>query len=247
MPILNDPQNKTMYSGVPIIDGTALRHDCGCNDKRSSFVVFSDDHGRTWMAGEKMVLLLPAFGGGWTECDAAELTNGSVLLTSRNFYGASSGQSPRLFVRSDDGGATWAANWSAYDLPDPYCDAPILLDPMIHNGSIFFANPSKARSRVNFSIHRSDDQGRTRDHSYIIYPGGSAYSDLAYTRNGSIAVLFEKDNYNTVAFGVVPVSLVPNAGQRQHERQAAPVDGSPNRVALLADGQDLRLGMNAVP
>ena len=29
--------------------------------------------------GEEM-LLLPKFGGGWTECQVAELTNGSVLM-----------------------------------------------------------------------------------------------------------------------------------------------------------------------
>ena len=47
--------------------------------------------------------LLPQYGGGWTEDQVAELGNGSVLLTSRNFYGASSGQGARLFARSDDG------------------------------------------------------------------------------------------------------------------------------------------------
>ena len=153
------------------------------------------------------MMLLPAFGGGWTECEATELKNGSVLLTSRNFYGASSGQSARLFARSDDGGATWAANWSAHDLPDPYCDASILSDPGLHNGTVWFANPSNARSRVNFSLHASADQGRTWDRSFVVYPGGSAYSDVAYMPNGSIAVLFEKDNYNTVAFGIVPASV----------------------------------------
>ena len=58
---------------------------------------------------------------------AAATQNGSVLLTSRNFFGRSSGQGPRLFARSDDGGASWAANWSAgADLPDPYCEAALL-------------------------------------------------------------------------------------------------------------------------
>ena len=60
----------------------ALRHDCGCNDQPASFVVYSDDHGKTWTGGA----LLPEPGekfpgmppgapnqtngarGGWTEC-----------------------------------------------------------------------------------------------------------------------------------------------------------------------------------
>eukprot|EP01047_Picozoa_sp_COSAG01_P078026 COSAG01_NODE_14268_length_1474_cov_1.872000_2_plen_42_part_01 len=29
--------------------------------------------------------------GGWTECEVAELHNGSVLLTSRNLYNTKSG------------------------------------------------------------------------------------------------------------------------------------------------------------
>ena len=36
-------------------------------------------------------------GGGWTECEVAELKNGSVLLTSRNFYDGRSGYGPRMF------------------------------------------------------------------------------------------------------------------------------------------------------
>ena len=41
--------------------------------------------------------------GGWTECQVAELRNGSVLLTSRNLYAPSSGLGGRMFARSDDG------------------------------------------------------------------------------------------------------------------------------------------------
>ena len=43
----------------------------------------------------------------------------------------------------------------------------------------------------------------------VVYAGGAAYSDLTFTRNGSVAVLFEKDNYNSVAFGVVPARARP--------------------------------------
>ena len=35
--------------------------------------------------GEELVYL-PQYGGGWTECEVAELGNGSVVLTARNFY-----------------------------------------------------------------------------------------------------------------------------------------------------------------
>ena len=57
----------------------------------------------------------------------AELKNGSVLLTSRNLYNKASGLAGRMFARSDDGGANWAAVWSAVNDPGKktrlFCDA----------------------------------------------------------------------------------------------------------------------------
>ena len=207
----DQPANATygsaLASGVALTAGpyagrlvVPLRHDCGCHDLRASFVVYSDDGGATWRGGAEM-LLLPRFGGGWTECQAAQLRNGSLILTSRNFYGRSSGQGPRLFARSDDGGRTWAANWSAprASLPDPYCEASLISQPS--PGLLLFGNPSNARRRENFSVHASYDGGRTWPESVVVYAGGAAYSDMSLTRRGELAVLFEKDNYNSVAFG----------------------------------------------
>ena len=89
------PANSTwgtgLASGVALSRGkhagrllVALRHDCGCGDLRTSFVVYSDDRGASWQGGAEL-MLLPQYGGGFTECEVAELANGSVLLTSRNF------------------------------------------------------------------------------------------------------------------------------------------------------------------
>ena len=208
------PPNRTwgggLASGVALTRGPhagrlllALRHDCGCGTLRASFVIFSDDHGATWAGGDEMILI-PQYGGGWTECQVAELHNGSVLMTSRNLYGKDSGQGPRLFARSDDGGATWAANWSAWKLPDPYCEGSLLADPS--NSVVYFSNPSNARHRANYSVHATRDGGRVWDGGVVVYGGGAAYSDMSLTRHGDLAVLFERDNYNTVAFGVLPLA-----------------------------------------
>ena len=62
------------------------------------------------------------------------------------------------------------------------------------------------RQALQHEPHASADGGRTWTKSAIVYPGGSGYSDTAFTRNGSIAVFFEKDTYNTAAFTVVPPS-----------------------------------------
>lgn len=209
----NATWGKALGSGIALTRGThagrllvALRHDCGCGDLKASLVVYSDDNGATWRGGAQM-MLLPQFGGGWTECEVAELHNGSVLLTSRNSFGRSSGQGPRLFARSDDGGATWAANWSATDLPDPYCDASIVSS--LDRGSLFFGNPSNARARGNFSVHRSTNGGVTWPTSVVLYPGPAAYSDMSLTANGKLAFLFERNNYRYISFGVVPLGSIP--------------------------------------
>ena len=82
----------------------------------NSYVLSSDDEGGTWTAGE----LLPE---GWTECQVAELRNGSGLLTARmaGVPWLTPGKCPpncppptdkrRGFARSDDGGESWAETW----------------------------------------------------------------------------------------------------------------------------------------
>ena len=145
-------------------------------------MVYSDDHGATWQGGEELVLL-PQFGGGWTIevagrhpgdlvhraapaqaltltftftftlAQVAELTNGSVLLTSRNFYGRSSGYG--LAPACSDDGGSWAANWAQ-------TARPILRLAAVRPrpGTLLFGNLSHARC-LNFSVHASDDGGRT--------------------------------------------------------------------------------------
>ena len=50
---------------------------------------------------------------------------------------------------------------------------------------------------------------RTWPASTVVFGGDAAYSDMAFTRNGSVAVLFERGGggnpYHSVAFGVLPV------------------------------------------
>ena len=110
----NSTWGTSLASGIALTRGAyagrlmvALRHDCSCGTLRASFVVYSDDHGKSWTGGAEM-LLLPKYGGGWTEAQVAELKNGSVLMTSRNFYGRSGAGPAALCAlgrrRSDLGG-----------------------------------------------------------------------------------------------------------------------------------------------
>jgi hypothetical protein len=87
-----------------------------------SFALFSDDNGDSWTAGQ----LLPK---GWTECQAAELVNGSLLMTSR-MYGSpwltpghpQASDRRRGFARSDDG-------TTAPSPPSPHSRRPPFVPP----------------------------------------------------------------------------------------------------------------------
>jgi sialidase-1 len=171
------------------------RHDCnGWGSMNSFYALISDDKGQTFTAGG----LLPH---GWSECQLAELKNGSVVITSRNDAAKMKGK--RLFARSDDGAQTWVAMWEApANLPDPKCQAALIADPAA--GLLYFGNPASNTSRTNYSVHVSRDGGLSWDSHAEVYAGGAAYSDMTLTATGQIACLFEKDGYKEIALGAVP-------------------------------------------
>ena len=205
----------------------ALRHDCGCNDEPASFAVFSDDHGATWSGGA----LLPEPGehfpgmppgkpnqtngalGGWTECQVAELKNGSVLLTSRNLYNTKSGLGGRMFARSDDGGANWAQIWSVVNdenlgLTSTYCEASMVAIP--EKGELYFGQPSAGGRRRNYVVSSSSD-GWVWENVKDVWSGGAAYSDLTVTKHGNLGFVFERgysdrEPYVWLTFGKIPLN-----------------------------------------
>jgi sialidase-1 len=142
-----------------------------------SHVIYSDDRGATWRIGG----ILPGF---LNECQAAELADGTVYLNMRSYHG----KNRRAVARSRDGGKTWSeVSWDAA-LVEPICQAGLLRLP---DGEVLFSNPA-AVTRENLTVRLSRDGGRSWPTSRILYPGPSAYSDLAVTRDGSICCLYER-------------------------------------------------------
>ena len=76
---------------------------------------------------------------------------------------------------------------------------PVQLIELLLEELLLFGNPSSARHRANFSVHASRDGGLSWPESVVVYPGGAAYSDMSFTSSGDLVVLFEKDDYNTIA------------------------------------------------
>ncbi len=175
---------------------------------RPSIVVsaYSDDHGKTWKAGEIAVhdndtTVIP------NETSCVQLADGKVLFNSRN----ESVNYRRLFTYSHDGATGWSVPVFADAFFEPICYGSMCrcsMKPFQSKNRILFCNPdsrqdpwkaakpSTARSapnrhRVNLTVRMSYDEGVTWPVSKVIDPGIAGYSDLAVTPDGIIHCFYE--------------------------------------------------------
>ncbi|HYW79425.1 MAG TPA: sialidase family protein [Thermoguttaceae bacterium] len=158
-----------------------------------SHVFWSDDHGQTWQLGgihEDRV----------NESAVVELTDGSILQAMRSYHG----QNKRAMSVSHDGGKTWGPLYLDDTLETPVCQANILRYSWPEDADrgsksrILFSSP-RGSSRSKMTVWLSYDEGKTWPVSKLIYPGGSAYSNLVALPDGRIGVLYEKDGYRTIS------------------------------------------------
>ena len=125
------------------------------------------------------------------ECAVVELSSGRLMLNMRNYNRATPA---RQVVFSDDGGATWTGQRFEATLVEPICQASIRRYAPPGAGRdnvILFSNPASPASRVAMTVRASPDDGTTWPLSMPLHAGPSAYSDLAVTRNGQIACVYE--------------------------------------------------------
>jgi sialidase-1 len=161
-----------------------------------SHVIYSDDHGKTWKLGGSA-------GPFTNECQAVELTDGSLLLNMRNYQGDKAKSKRRALARSRDGGLTWSD--SEYDaaLIEPICQASLHRSsrPQEKDKSLLlFSNPASLSQRRLMTIRLSDDEGKTWPVSKLIHQGSAAYSCLATLPDGRIGLLYERDDYGKITF-----------------------------------------------
>ncbi|MFC8501787.1 exo-alpha-sialidase [Pedococcus sp. NPDC057267] len=153
---------------------------------------YSDDHGATWHHGALV-------GPGMDENKSVELSDGRLMLNVR-------ATPNRKVAFSSDGGQTWSS---------PQAD-PELIDPA-DNGSItrynadapagtqqadwlLFSNNESTSSRSNLVVKQSCDNGRTWPIRRVVEPGFAAYSTLTKLPDGSLGLLWERNDYNNIAF-----------------------------------------------
>ena len=163
---------------------------------------FSDDHGKTFRLSETVNW------PGSNESTAAELSNGMLLMNSRNQGGT---PKARIISLSHDGGATWDTTFADPRLPDPVCEGSLInIGKRKGRQVLAFCNPADTANRDNLTLRISFDEGRNWQKSVLISRktaagngDHAAYSDLVITGKRKIGVLYEKNNYREIFFSVV--------------------------------------------
>lgn len=162
--------------------------------KDYSHVIYSDDNGQTWKAGNAA----PYSPVG--ECTVTELEDGKLLLNMRTSAGTA-----RKYCISDDGGETWGEVKTDYTLIDPQCQGSLLSGTFNGAHTIFFANAASAE-RKNMTVKISLDNGKTWAKKVTVHEGPSAYSDLVQLDEKTIGLFYEGGigrPYEGLAFKVI--------------------------------------------
>jgi sialidase-1 len=189
-------------------DGGSKEHGPKNRGHRPSIVVsvYSDDHGKTWEAGEVAVpdndiSVIP------NETSLVQLADGRVLFNSRN----ESLNYRRLITYSKDGATNWSTPEFADAFFEPICFGSMCrysLQPFQSKNRILFCNPDSrhdpwvskksatprsapGRHRTNLTMRMSYDEGHTWPVSKAIDPNISGYSDIAVTPDGKIHIFYE--------------------------------------------------------
>ncbi len=161
---------------------------------------YTDDHAKTFHLGAS--LNVP----GSNESMAAEISNGRLMINSRNQKGDIR---RRIIGISSNGGEKWDTTYFDNNLPDPVCQGSILTIEQRRGKNILaFCNAADEKRRDNLTLRISDDDGKTWKKSFVIYKNpdkrdAAAYSDIVKTGGKEIGVLFEKDNYSQIVFTTV--------------------------------------------
>lgn len=170
----------------------------GDHGPSAAATIFSDDHGKTWQAGD---LCLPNEGdfSNPNETMITELSDGRVMLIARS----ESKANRKIVTTSPDGAGNWTTPIFHDQLWEPICMASIVSHAS-KSGTLIFSNPHTLEldkdgkevpagrgKRENLSIKLSHDDGKTWPVNKTLDAGPSAYSDLAVLPDGTVLCLYE--------------------------------------------------------
>jgi sialidase-1 len=170
-------------------------------------VLYSDDHGKTWHAGD----ILAPIENEWNlnETEAVELSDGSVMFNIRN----TRTENHRMISTSPNGATNWTEPIFEEQLFEPVCMASIInLGPTENGGPnrIAYSGPAGQRFRTDrqdrthhckredLTIRLSLDDARTWSFARELQHGLTGYSDLAVLPDQTILCLYTAKNSQDV-------------------------------------------------
>lgn len=175
--------------GFQLADGTLVMPSQGRDEQGKSFstIMTSRDHGETWTSGA------PAYSGG-SECQAAELGDGSIMLNIRNDH-----DKFRAVFVTRDLGQTWQPHeTNRKAIIEPTCNGSLLRVDFSQRGEqrhvLLFANPQSQKARERHTIQVSFDDGRTwpESHRLLLDEGkGRGYPSLTRIDDRHIGIVYE--------------------------------------------------------
>jgi sialidase-1 len=199
-----------LVAAVWMSDGSGTEFGAGKLGHRPSevAVVYSDDHGETWQAGDFVVRNEERFRNPNETC-LVELSDGRVLFNTRT----ESHTHRRLISLSPDGATGWSQPEFDPSLVEPICFGSIIgFDGPDGKRNIVFANPGVLErtmeggpksfgidqeatgqifDRKHLTLRLSDDDCQTWSASRLLESGPSGYSDLAVLPDGTLLCLYE--------------------------------------------------------
>ncbi len=205
--------------GITLPDGTLVMPIQGreAEGKEFSTLMSSRDHGTSWVVGN------PAYIGG-SECQAARLGDGSIMLNMRN----DNDRFRAVFVTRDLG-KTWESHpTSRKTLIEPNCNGSLLrVDLMGRPGPshvLLFANPHSQTARTHQTIQVSFNDGRTwpETHHRLLDEGrGAGYPSLTRVDADHVGIVYEGSRAHLVFEKLAIAELlrpiagaaIPNAGR----------------------------------
>lgn len=162
----------------------------------STFVIFSEDHGRTWHRGAQVPETQVPGEKGMDEDQLVELSDGQLLMDARQHGG------PRRWTAtSSDGGRTWSQPRPGQQVTPVCCaiERFTLKSAGDDRNRILWTGP-KGPGRNKLIVLTSYDEGRTFTNERVISDGPAAYSDLTVLKDKSAGVLWERGNYRFITF-----------------------------------------------
>ena len=187
------------------------------------YVVYSDDHGVSWHAGQinNANETKGEHGAGeWAVAETGAYTHDGtpILLGSRrntppnNVPSGVSGKGYRLQALSFDGGITWGAEWEQKELPEPIqgCEGALLYHP--GTKKLYFSHPDPALDlfRKQLRVWSSSNLGATWESHAVVWPGAAGYSSLVVMGNASdadIGIFYDRNNHTMAVFEAQSVSF----------------------------------------